>query len=241
MFRAAFLALALILSGCTSVRGYGPQNYFIPGDRDVRIIVMRPDVEVGLLNAGGVITPRVDWTEEARTNLLAALGAHQRERGNSISLLPELTGDQASLAADYERLHLAVAISIAQFRYGAERLPTKGEEGFDWTLGPGAARLSELAEGNYALFLTARDSHSSDERVALNVLGWAGCLIGLCFAPGGGQRFAYVSLVELETGDIVWFNVLASALGDLRSPEGARATIDSLLRDMPGRAEEVPS
>lgn len=237
MFRVAILAFALILSGCTSVRGYGPQDYFIPPDRDVRIIVMRPDVEVGLLNAGGVIEPRVDWTEQARESLLIALEANQRERGNAISLLPELEGEQARLAADYERLHFTVALSIVQFRYGAERLPTKGEEGFDWTLGPGASRLSTLADGNYALFMAARDSHSSDERVALNVLGWAGCVIGLCFAQGGGQRFAYVSLVELESGDIVWFNVLASAVGDIRSPEGARSTIDSLLREMPGRAE----
>ena len=61
-------------------------------------------------------------------------------------------------------------------------------------------------------------------------------MIGLCFAPGGGQRFAYVSLVELETGDIVWFNVLSSSVGDIRNAEGARSTVDSLLREMPGRA-----
>ncbi len=239
MIRAAILSLALILAGCTSVRGYGPQGYAIPADRDMRIVVMRPDVEVGLLNAGGVIEPRVDWTEEAQTNLLSGLAANLSERGASMVLLPDQQGDAARLVADYERLHMAVAMSIAEFRYGSERLPTKGEEGFDWTLGPGAARIGELGGGNYALFLTARDSFSSDERVALQVLGWAGCLIGLCFAPSGGQRFAYVSLVELETGDIVWFNILSSSVGDIRSPEGARSTVDSLLREMPTRAGEA--
>ncbi len=237
MFRVVLLAIALALSGCTTVRGYGPQDYFVPEAREVSIIVMRPDVEVGLLTAGGVVEPRVDWTEQARDALLSSLEANQRERGNRMTIMPGQEGGGARLVADYERLHLTVASTIAQFRYGSERLPTKGEEGFDWTLGPGAARLGELADGNYALFLTARDSYSSTERVALQVLGWAGCVIGLCFAPSGGQRFAYVSLVDLETGDIVWFNVLASALGDIRSDEGARATIDSLLREMPTREE----
>ena len=239
MLRAAFLSLALILSGCTTVRGYGPQSYFIPDRREVRIVMMRPDVEVGLLAAGGVVEPRVDWTEEARAALLAALETDQRARGNDVTVMPELEGEDARLVAEYERLHMAVAMSIAEFRYGDERLPTKGEDAFDWTLGPGASRIGELGGGNYALFLTARDSHSSDERVALNVLGWAGCIIGLCFAPGGGPRFAYVSLVDLETGDIVWFNILVSALGDLRSEEGARATIASLLREMPVREGEA--
>ena len=237
MFRVWLIAFSLVLSGCTTVRGYGPQDYFIPDNREVRIIVMRPDVEVGLLNAGGVVEPRADWTEQARESMLAGLEANQTERGNAISIMPEVEGDAARLVADYENLHQTVAITIAQFRYGNERLPTKGEEGFDWTLGPGAAQLSELADGNYALFLTARDSYASTERVALQVLGWAGCVIGLCFAPSGGQRFAYVSLVDLVDGDIVWFNVLSSAVGDIRNPEGARSTIDSLLREMPGREE----
>jgi hypothetical protein len=81
--------------------------------------------------------------------------------------------------------------------------------------------------------------------VALQVLGVAGCVVGFC-APniGGGGQFAYASLVDLRTGDVVWFNVLQAGtqiaginMGDIRKPEGAAQMVDRLLDRMkPGRA-----
>ena len=86
---------------------------------------------------------------------------------------------------------------------------------------------------DYALFLYAQDSYASGGRIAMQVLGIAGCLIGLC-APqiGGGSQFAYASLVDLRTGEVVWFNVLQSQLGDIRTQEGAAQMVDRLLGRM---------
>jgi hypothetical protein len=77
------------------------------------------------------------------------------------------------------------------------------------------------------------------------VLGVAGCVVGFC-APniGGGGQFAYASLVDLRTGDVVWFNVLQAGtqiaginMGDIRKPEGAAQMVDRLLDRMkPGKA-----
>jgi hypothetical protein len=70
------------------------------------------------------------------------------------------------------------------------------------------------------------------------VLGVAGCLIGFC-APqiGGGSQQAYASLVDLRTGDVVWFNFLQSQIGDIRKPEGAAKLVERLLGRMrAGRA-----
>jgi len=123
--------------------------------------------------------------------------------------------------------------------------PTKRGKGLDWTLGEDAVRLGQATGMDYALFLHAEDSFASTGRIALQVLGVAGCVVGFC-APniGGGGQFAYASLVDLHTGNVVWFNVLQAGtqvagvnMGDIRKPEGAAQMVDRLLGRMkPGKA-----
>ena len=82
-------------------------------------------------------------------------------------------------------------------------------------------------------------------RIALGVLGLAGCIVGFC-APniGGAQQTDYASLVDLKTGEVVWFNVVIAGsqvpgikFGDLRTPAGAAQMVDRLLGRMkPGQA-----
>jgi hypothetical protein len=56
--------------------------------------------------------------------------------------------------------------------------------------------------------------------------------------PTGGQQFAYASLVDLKTGQVVWFNTLAATVGDIRTPDGAKKMVDGLLSTMkPGKAQ----
>jgi hypothetical protein len=95
------------------------------------------------------------------------------------------------------------------------------------------------------LFVYAEDSFASGGRVALQILGIAGCFVGFC-APnvGGGGQFAYASLVDLHSGKVVWFNVLQAGsqvagikMGDIRTPAGAAQMVDRLLDRMkPGKA-----
>lgn len=229
--RTILLGLMLTLSACTTVREFETPDYSLPADRPVTILVMRPDVEVSSVTTGGVPQPNADWTEQARTSLMTALEDDQRTRGNRIAVLPEQSGEGARLVADYEALHRSVADQIARFKYSGIVLPTKRGQ-FDWTLGPGASRIGALGGGDYALFLHARDSFASTGRVMLQLLGAA---LG-AYVPGG-HRFVYVSLVDLRSGDIVWFNVLSSMRGDIRDAEGARATIASIMDDMPTRPD----
>jgi hypothetical protein len=43
----------------------------------------------------------------------------------------------------------------------------------------------------------------------------------------------FASLVDLETGNVVWFNRLARAAGDLRTEPAARETIQTLIAGLP--------
>jgi hypothetical protein len=100
-------------------------------------------------------------------------------------------------------------------------------------------KLGRATGMDYALFLYAQDSIASTGRVALQVLGIAGCFVGFCAPQGGGGQTAYASLVDLRTGEVVWFNVLQTgsqlpglAFGDIRTPEGSAQMVERLLGRM---------
>lgn len=236
------LMLSVSLSACVQTKQYADLN-FTPPSGDYDLIVMRPDVMVGSVKTGGMLEPRADWTEAARANLVAAIKDQQAARGGEVVFLDTRDGLAAQgvsedEVAELERLHNAVGNSIALHKYYRQTLPTKRGLGLDWTLGEDAVAFGQKTGKDYALFLYAQDSFASTGRVLLNIVGIAGCFVGFC-APnvGGGQQLAYASLVDLRTGDVVWFNLLQSQQGDIRTPEGAAKMVERLLDRMkPGKA-----
>lgn len=210
------------LCGCTSTHDVTAPGYRLSGP--IALAVPRADVEVGRISIGGVAQPDAARTARARTEIDRALAAL-------------LKGDRvvpiaASRAlADYEALHRAVATAIALHKYGEVPLPTKRRR-FDWTLGPGVR--TAIGNGDHALFLTVRSYESDDGRKAMAVAGSIGCVVGLCLLPGGGEHIAYASLVDLGSGDIVWFNVMTGGVGDPATPAGADALVAKLLATMRG-------
>jgi hypothetical protein len=246
--RLAFaLAASTMLGACVQTRQYADVE-FTPPAGDYRLLVLRPDVTIGSLTTGGMVEPRAEWTEEARANIIAALRAQQAERGGNVTIvehrnaLPQVPEQEL---ADLERLNLVVDESIVEHKYLGNSLPTKRGRGLDWTLGEDAVRLGRKTGYDYVLFLHAEDEVASGGRIALGVLGLAGCFVGFC-APnvGGAEQLDYASLVDLRTGQVVWFNVVDAAsqvpgikFGDLRTPAGAGQMVERLLGRMkPGAA-----
>ena len=243
---ALALAASVTVSGCVQTRQFADVQ-FTPPQGDYELLVMRPDVTVNSVTTGGMPEPRADWTEQARANIVTALRAQQSGRGGKVMIMERrdaLPGIPADTVAELERLHNAVGNSIALHKYMGANLPTKRGKGLDWTLGQDAVLLGQKTGYDYALFMHAEDNIVSTGRVALQVLGIAGCVVGFC-APniGGGGQFAYASLVDLRTGEVVWFNVLQTGsqiagikFGDMRSPQGAEQMVERLLGRMkPGR------
>lgn len=241
------LSASVCASACVQTRQYADVQ-FTPPQGDYKLLVLRPDVSVGSLTTGGMVEPRADWTEQARTNIIAALRSQQAGRGGKLEILArrsQLTGVSEQDVADFERLFYAVGESIVIHKYLGENLPTKRRQGLDWTLGEDAVRLGQKTGYDYALFLHAEDQVVSGGRIALGVLGLAGCVVGFC-APniGGATQLDYVGLVDLRTGEVVWFNVVRAGseipgikFGDLRTPEGSAQMVERLLGRMkPGRA-----
>jgi hypothetical protein len=88
------------------------------------------------------------------------------------------------------------------------------------------AAIARSHDADYALFLFVRDSYATAGRVAVIVVG---ALLGAGI-PGGAQ-VGFASVVDLKTGDIVWFNRLLRPQGDLRTPDAAAETVKALVAD----------
>ena len=244
---ALLLGLSATLAACVQTRQYADVQ-FTPPEGNYKLVVLRPDVTVGSLTTGGMVEPRADWTEQARAAIIEALKAQQLARGGQVTIIErrdQLPGVPAQDMADFERLNAVVDQSIVLHKYLGDYLPTKAGRGLDWSVGDDAVRLGQKTGYDYALFLHAEDQVASTGRVVLGVIGVAGCFVGFC-APniGGATQLEYASLVDLKTGEVVWFNVVKAGseipgikFGDLRTPQGAAQMVDRLLNRMkPGAA-----
>ncbi|MBV5324137.1 MAG: hypothetical protein J0626_02075, partial [Rhodospirillaceae bacterium] len=133
--------------------------------------------------------------------------------------------------AEYRSLFRAVADAIMIHKlFPGNRLPTK-KEAFDWTLGAGAQRLRELGGSDYALFLFTHDAYGTSGRKTAQILG---AMLG-AYVPAG-IHIGYAGLVDLRTGDVVWFNADPQMGGDVRTVEGADKRVGQLLAGLPGTA-----
>ncbi len=188
---------------------------------------MTPDVQLAVLTAAGLQEPREDWSIAARNNLANAVAAHVAREGHTHSALDPSTAMEGR-TGQLIRLHDAVGSSILMINYYGVNVPTR-RENFAWTLGEGTQEIGAAYNADYALFVTARGSWASAGRQAA-VIGMAILGVGM---PMGGQQ-AFASLVDLRTGNVIWFNVATAAPGeDMREPEGAVQVARRLMEDAP--------
>lgn len=225
------LVLALVVAlGCAAAAQAQDKRNLAPGfnglPADAQVVIAPIDVELFSISAGGVAEPKADWTAAAQRHMKDAL--HQRTQVLGRRAL-ELGQDQADSLAELLSLHAAVAQSIAIHHTGYLKLPTK-EDKLDWSFGDALQPLQQATGARYALFTWVRDSYASPERVAM-MIGLA--LIGV--GVGGGVQVGYASLVDLQTGQVLWFNQLQRGFGDLREGGKAAESVNALLSGFPAR------
>jgi len=203
-------------------------------NRDVhqpKILLMPVDIELTRLTAAGLEEPRADWTAAAKRNVIEVLREEQRRRGNA---MVEYHDDPASASDDevfdeLSKLHGVVGATIAEQSPPHTALPTKRT--FDWSLGPEVRKFKQRYDADYALFIYIRDSYTGGGRRTAMIVAAALGFIGSAF--WGGEQVGYSSLVDLNTGDIVWFSQLDRLRGDLRTKKRAEETLRKLLAGLP--------
>ncbi len=229
--RARGLLVVVLVLGAMSAQAQDKRN-LAPGftglPADAQVVIAPIDVELFSISAGGVAEPKADWTEAAQRHMKAALQQRTQALGRNAV---ELGSDQADSLAELLSLHAAVAQSIAIHHNGPLKLPTK-EDRLDWSFGNALQPLQQATGARYALFTWVRDSYASPERVAM-MIGLA--LLGV--GVGGGMQVGYASLVDLQSGQVLWFNQLLRGSGDLREGGKAAESVNALLSGFPARQQ----
>ena len=222
------LIFSLALAGC-EVASFTTKEKLERGNKTAHVLLMTPDVQLGEVTAGGLVEPNAEWTAIAEKHVVAALKEQLAKRKSRLVLYhaPKADTPKARIHTQLIKLHNAVGSSILLHKFAAQTLPTK-EDKFDWTLGPQARIVGNEYGADYALFVYLRDTYSSPGRVAVMVLA---AVLGVG-VPGGTQT-GFASLVDLKTGDVLWFSRLARASGDLRTLSAARESVKTLLKDFP--------
>jgi hypothetical protein len=226
----AALLLALVLP-IAAFAQTTPSKNLAPGftslPKGSKVAVMPTDIELFSISGGGVPEPRADWTEAASRFFRDALANKKQSLGLETLELSEKDADEL---AEINALHGAVARAIGMHHFGMFALPTKDGK-LDWSMGESVQAIRKATGADYALFSWVRDSYASEERkaamVAIAILS-----MGRVVAVGGMQ-VGYASLVDLRTGQVVWFNQLLRQTGDLREAEKAAESLDSLLAQFP--------
>jgi hypothetical protein len=232
MLRIFFVAAfsALTLAGCATQTHQQITQLNRVEAKQPRILLMPLNVELSELSAAGLPEVKADWTDAANKFMIAALRDENTKRNVHMVEFDEdkAPADKRDDIQQLNKLHGVVGRSIMIHQYIQQlALPTKDGK-FDWSLGPNARTLKDVYGADYALFVYVRDSYSSAGRAAVIVLG---ALLGVGI-PGGAQ-VGFASLVDLETGNVVWFNRLARPAGDLRTAPAAQETVQTLIAGLP--------
>ena len=241
--RTAIAAAFLVLSVASTQQAYAlgteksatRNGFTLPAQGPIRILVFRPDVQVGEQSTAGLNQANAEWTATARAELGKALEKIQASKSNDLVSLPDLEGEDGAFLADYRALFKVVTDTVFSHRlFPGNRLPTKRDD-LQWTLGPGVAKLGEIGGGDYGLFIYTYDSYGSAGRKAMQIFG---ALMGVGITSG--VHIGYAGLVDLRTGDLVWVNADVQMGGDVRDPIGAEKRITQLLEDFPQRGPAPP-
>jgi len=227
---AALVLLSAVFAGCAATQNVQQIDRLESIKDDPVVLLMPPDIAYYLITAGGVPEAHAEWTEAARTNFSVAVQDYAESIGTELVVMDD--DDMSPAEISYSKLHEAVGFTVLINHFGMQTLPTKNKQ-FDWSLGPGVAEFAEEYDADYGLFVFYRDEQASGGRVAFAVLAAAA---GRTVSTGGEYGFA--SLVDLRSGDLVWFNVVGAGSGELRDPEGAHAAVATLFRDIPTDTDE---
>ncbi len=232
----AILGVCLLAGGCSSTKPIVEATYQ-PPEGSGRLLMMPIDIEMGEISAAGMYEPKVEWTELSRTNVTTALQQQLTSLGVEVVPYDSPEGPLKIHTRHTQAVKLfeAVRQTIFEFKYmpasslaAAPRLATKKDK-FDWTLGEAVTPLRDDYDADHALFVVMQDTEPTAARTAMNVL----MTYMFLSVETSDNQFGFAALVDLASGDLVWTNLIASQLGDLRDPAAAGESVSRLVQEIP--------
>ena len=225
MIRVLSLVLILTLFSCAN---YSRQAIDKLSGRNgvIKIAVVKPSVDMYEVDAVGNPKLKAEWTRDALKNVKDSVIKFFKEKKIDVEFyFTDLTEDQKQ----YLKLQDAVSgIIIGHVVVPEMKLPTKDKK-LDWTLGPEIRTAFNDVNADYLLILGIKDHFSSAGRILAQTIRLL--LIGSVSIL---QQQGWVTLVDLNNGDVVWFDFVQSgSFGDTRKLEGADEAVEKILKNLP--------
>jgi hypothetical protein len=224
------LASLILFAGCATTPSHhasigGDKLKKIPGE--IRILILPMDIELYEISVGGVPEFKTEWTESGKNNVKAVTKNYFQSRKLGHVFYQQAEVEKES-HTQFFRLMNEVGNAML-FHYQTPNLKLPAKKSLDWSVGNISSVLKEEYDADYALYIHLKDHYSSGGRVALGVImALAG--VGI----GGGVEVGWSYLVDLESGQVVWFDFIRShSFGDIREKDGAKEAVNALLTGFP--------
>ena len=227
MYRLLIFFLLFFIYSCSSFTTEPKYTITTFEKNNTKILLMPIDIEICELTIAGICEPNASWTKESKKNII--LGFEEILKNKNASLNKYNKKDQNNEIVQLIKLHTQMGLEIINNEYDSMELPTK--ENFDWSIGNKVKLLKKKHKSDYAIFIFFRDQYSSTQRVIYNIVT---AILFPGIIPIGGSQLAFASLVNLNTGDIVWFNGYYRSVGDVRDLKSARDTVSKIFEEFPG-------
>jgi hypothetical protein len=181
------------------------------------IVIVVPDLKAYELMRNDQPIFQAEWTDRSRENVFAALERQLKERGLPTRRL-EVTPEVDVALQDVAPMYRAALTAILQATYLNGFQAQKDR--FDYTLGD----LSGLAPDADAFVLVwGRGVTSSGGRRAFQ----------LFFGNGAFGVDRLMVAVVARSGELLWFDPIASTQFDLRDPASAESFVATALSNLP--------
>ena len=226
MYKIFIIFILFILNNCSSINTEPKYTIDAFHQNNPKILLMPIDIEICEITIAGLCEPNANWTENSKKNMIFGFKEILKDRNASLNKF-----DKNSLNKKINqliKLHNQVGHEIISNEYGQFQMPTKKD--FNWTIGKKANLLKKKYNSDYATFIYFRDQYSSEGRVLYSILT---AVLFPGVIPIGGTQVAFASLVDLKTGDIIWFNGFYRSFGDVRDLEGAKDTLNKIFEKFP--------
>jgi len=227
MSRILVIFLIFFIYSCSSFNAEPKYTIRVFNQDAPKILLMPVDIEICELTLAGLCEPRASWTQNSRENIIISFKEVLNKR-NAV-LKKYNINEKNDNIIQLIKLHTQIGQEIINNEYGPFELPTKKE--FNWTIGKKVKLLKNKYKSDYAIFIYFRDQYSSTERFIYNIVT---AVLFPGIIPIGGSQLAFGSLVNLDNGEITWFNGYYRSFGDVRDLENARDTVNKLFEEFPG-------
>jgi hypothetical protein len=236
---AAIVVCLAVLAGCANKPGASLHQSMggnAPAQMPKKVMLLPADFRVHEISAGGVVEKVDAWSEAANAHAMKSM----REFAASRLLLqvkeaPPLSETDKEALEQHQALYERVANSADFARSGMFQPWRERAASFDYTLGPGLQEFADRQDVDAAIILIGSDYISSAGRKATMALGiLAAAFTGVAVVPAGGIAFVSVGVVDMRTGNLLWFSTNRAQNNDLREEAEMRGVLEALLSEYPG-------